>query len=327
MEMNLVVLLRLLWTAGIVPFVLVSLPLPFDGLLHRLLMGIVARGKIKGFTRLTVPQRYFLHFYITAVILATCLLITTWFYAYAEMMPLSSEPWNSYSTITSNMIGGSNTLSHKFKAWQTVFLLLLMEIQVLRRLHETMNVFHYSPSARMHIFSYFIGLFFYVMAPLSLASPCIIEVVNFLRGQIAEFTVKGRDRMPDLRIDPAGLVKPLLSLGWCQWVGATIFFWGWLHQLRCHSILGSLRENRGADEYIIPYGDWFKYVSCPHYFAEIIIYVGILAASGGYDITLWLLFIFVVANLSFAAAETHRWYKQKFEDYPRSRQAIIPFIY
>ncbi|KAJ4811677.1 3-oxo-5-alpha-steroid 4-dehydrogenase family protein [Rhynchospora pubera] len=299
MEMNLVVLLRLLWTAGIVPFVLVSLPLPFDGLLHRLLMEIVARGKIKGFT--------------------------------------ASEPWSSYSTITSNMIGGSNTfsfdkahsptLSQKFKAWQTVFLLLLMEIQVLRRLHETMNVFHYSPSARMHIFSLFIGLFFYVMAPLSLASPCIIEVVSFLHGQIAEFTVKGRDSMPDLRIDPPGLVKPLFSLGWCQWVGATIFFWGWLHQLRCHSILGSLRENRGADEYIIPYGDWFKYVSCPHYFAEIIIYVGILAASGGYDITLWLLFIFVVANLSFAAAETHRWYKQKFEDYPRTRQAIIPFVY
>jgi 3-oxo-5-alpha-steroid 4-dehydrogenase 3 / polyprenol reductase len=77
------------------------------------------------------------------------------------------------------------------------------------------------------------------MAPISLASPCILEVEHFLRGQIAEFIVKGRDRMPDLRIDPPGLVRPLLSLGWCQWVGAAIFFWGWLHQFRCHSILVS----------------------------------------------------------------------------------------
>jgi 3-oxo-5-alpha-steroid 4-dehydrogenase 3 / polyprenol reductase len=30
--------------------------------------------------------------------------------------------------------------------------------------------------------------------------------------------------------------------------------------------------------------------------------------------------------LSFAAVQTHRWYLQKFEDYPRSRYAIIPFV-
>lgn len=33
-----------------------------------------------------------------------------------------------------------------------------------------------------------------------------------------------------------------------------------------------------------------------------------------------------VANLAFAAVETHSWYRQKFEDYPSSRFAIIPFI-
>ncbi|KAJ3706916.1 hypothetical protein LUZ61_010621 [Rhynchospora tenuis] len=324
MELDRVSLLRLAWTAPIVPIVLALLPFPFLGFFRRLVKEFAVRGKLKGSTRFTVPQRYFLHFYIMAVILTTCLLISTWSYAYAEMTPLSSEP-RSYSTITSQLIGGSNTFS--FKVWQTVFLLLLLEIQAVRRLHETLNVFHYGPSARLHIMGYFTGFFFYVMAPLTLASPCIKEVVNFLRAQIAEFIVKGKDKMPDLRIDPPGLVNPLLSLGWCQWVGAAIFFLGWVHQFRCHSILGSLRKNKGADEYIIPYGDWFKYVSCPHFFAEIVIYVGILVASGGYDITVWLLLIFVAANLSFAAADTHRWYKQKFEDYPRTRRAIIPFIY
>lgn len=36
---------------------------------------------------------------------------------------------------------------------------------------------------------------------------------------------------------------------------------------------------------------------------------------------------FQVANLVFAAAETHRWYLRKFENYPRNRRAILPFIY
>ncbi|RZR76825.1 hypothetical protein BHM03_00001712, partial [Ensete ventricosum] len=107
----------------------------------------------------------------------------------------------------------------------------------------------------------------------------------------------------------------------------------------CPVWAGSLRENKGADEYVIPYGDWFRYVSCPHYLAEIvilIIYFGILVASGGSDITIWLLFMFVVclselnlsvSNLTFAAAETHRWYHRKFENYPKTRRAIIPFVY
>ena len=34
-----------------------------------------------------------------------------------------------------------------------------------------------------------------------------------------------------------------------------------------------------------------------------------------------------VANLAFAAAETHRWYLRKFDNYPINRFAIIPFLY
>ncbi|KAJ3680077.1 hypothetical protein LUZ60_016355 [Juncus effusus] len=329
-------ILRLAWAAAILPIVVASLPLPFMGFVYRRVMGFAARGKtLKGSSKFTVPQRFFLHFYIVGSILTTVLLLSIWLYAYTKFAHLSSDSLN-FSTIVSQLTGGSNNffqntpsinLKEKNLAWQTVFLLLLMEIQVLRRLHETLNVFHYSPSARLHILGYLTGLFFYIMVPLSIASPCINEAMFFMKGQIEEFIVKGRARMPDLNVDFFGLVKPLLGLSWRHLIGALIFFWGSIHQFRCHAILGSLRENKGADEYVIPYGDWFKYVSCPHYFAEIVIYAGILVASGGSDITIWLLFIFVVVNLGFAAAETHRWYKQKFEDYPKSRRAIIPFIY
>lgn len=78
---------------------------------------------------------------------------------------------------------------------------------------------------------------YYVAAPLSLASSCLPEAIQYLRYQLAEFIVKGRARMPDLAIDPSHLLKPLLKLGWCQWIGAVIFIWGSLHQIRCHAIL------------------------------------------------------------------------------------------
>ncbi|OAY82498.1 Polyprenol reductase 1 [Ananas comosus] len=337
-ELGLVPLLRLAWVAATLPILVASLPLPLTGFAHRIVARIGGRGKIvkPSASKFTVPQRFFLHFYVVGVVLTTLVLLLIWFYAYKEMTPVFPDLLH-YSTITSQLTGGSHvfsihkgpshTVEHKHHVWQTVFVLLLMEIQLLRRLYETINVFHYGPSAQMHIFGYLAGLFFYIAAPLSLGSSCLLEALNYARGQIAEFIVKGRARMPDIEVDWLGLLKPLLNLGWCQWVGAAIFSWGWLHQLHCHMILGSLRENKGADEYVIPHGDWFRYVSCPHYLAEIVVYAGILVASGGFDITVWLLFSFVVANLVFAAAETHRWYHQKFDDYPQSRRAIIPFVY
>ncbi|KAJ0667011.1 putative polyprenol reductase [Helianthus annuus] len=94
------------------------------------------------------------------------------------------------------------------------------------------------------------------------------------------------------------------------------------------SNIGSLRNKpENPNEYAIPHGDWFEYVSSAHYTAEIVIYGGLLVASGGRDLSLWLLFAFVVANLGFAATLTHAWYLQKFDDYPRKRRAIFPFVY
>lgn len=33
---------------------------------------------------------------------------------------------------------------------------------------------------------------------------------------------------------------------------------------------GTLREHKDSDEYVIPCGDWFNRVSCPHYLAELV---------------------------------------------------------
>ncbi|XP_030459911.2 polyprenol reductase 2-like isoform X1 [Syzygium oleosum] len=338
MEIGLVGLLRMAWIAGILPLLVASLPFPRLSRLHEVVMGFAKRGKImqSSLYKFTVPQRFFTHFYALAVIWTGLLLAATWIYAYT-MAPMASEPF-LYSSIASHLTGGSHPftlhrsrstpLKHRYMVWKSVFLLLLMEIQVLRRLYENIYVFHYSPSARMHIFGYLTGLFFYTAAPLSLCSNFAMEVYEFSSNQVSEFIVRGKDQMASSEFNLWKFVNPPMKLGWHHWIGAIIFFWSWIHQHQCHRILGSLRERREESHaYVVPHGDWFELVSCPHYLAEIVIYAGLVVASGGSDLTIWLLFGFVVVNLVFAAAETHRWYHSKFDNYPRDRYAVIPFIY
>lgn len=337
MELWLFALLRAAWIAGTLPILVASLPFSPLRSFHDALLGVAKRGKIRQSqsNRWTVPQRFFLHFYMVAVVWTTVLLAATWSYAY-RTAPLVSEPLR-FSTIASYLTGGSHIFSmhksrptpaeHRYKVWQSVFLLLLMEVHVLRRLIETIYVFDYSPSARMHLLGYLTGLYFYVAAPLSLCN-CAPEVFKFGLGIVAELAIRSNNQMPSSEFDWWGSLNPLLNLGRSQWIGAATFFWGWIHQRRCHAILGSLRENtEQANEYLIPHGDWFEIVSSPHYLAEIVIYAGFVVASGFADLTVWLLFGFVVTNLVFAAAETQRWYIHKFDNYPLSRRAIIPFVY
>lgn len=77
-------------------------------------------------------------------------------------------------------------------------------------------------------------------APLSLCCNCIPEVYEFAVNGVAEFIVRGKSQMPAVEFDWWEFVNPLVKLGWRQWIGAAIFFWGWVHQQRCHAILVSL---------------------------------------------------------------------------------------
>ncbi|XP_056158455.1 polyprenol reductase 2-like isoform X2 [Syzygium oleosum] len=298
MEIGLVGLLRMAWIAGILPLLVASLPFPRLSRLHEVVMGFAKRGKImqSSLYKFTVPQRFFTHFYALAVIWTGLLLAATWIYAYT-MAPMASEPF-LYSSIASHLTGGSHPftlhrsrstpLKHRYMVWKSVFLLLLMEIQVLRRLYENIYVFHYSPSARMHIFGYLTGLFFYTAAPLSLCSNFAMEVYEFSSNQVSEFIVRGKDQMASSEFNLWKFVNPPMKLGWHHWIGAIIFFWSWIHQHQCHRILGSLRERREESHaYVVPHGDWFELVSCPHYLAEIVIYAGLVVASGGSDLTIW----------------------------------------
>ncbi|RVW51719.1 Polyprenol reductase 2 [Vitis vinifera] len=168
MEVGLAWLLRAAWIAGTLPILVASIPSSRLSPVHGVLSGFASRGKTlqSSSQKLTVPQSFFSHFYLVAVVWTTILLLATWYYAY-KMAPLDSVSLD-YSTIASHLTGGSHILSlhksrstsaqHRYRVWRPVFLLLLMELHVMRRLYETLYVFNYSSSARMHIFGYLTGL-------------------------------------------------------------------------------------------------------------------------------------------------------------------------
>jgi 3-oxo-5-alpha-steroid 4-dehydrogenase 1 len=92
-----------------------------------------------------------------------------------------------------------------------------------------------------------------------------------------------------------------------------------------------IRRLRSADEvaqgksvYRVPQGGLFRFVSSPSYLTE-------LTAWAGFALCTWSLgglFIFAIsaANLVPRAFSTHRWYREKFPDYPSERRALIPFV-
>ena len=109
--------------------------------------------------------------------------------------------------------------------------------------------------------------------------------------------------------------------------GLVLFVIGFGINHQSDRILFALREASvpGGDGYKIPHGGLFRFVSCPNYFGEIVEWTG------------WALFTFSPAGLAFAAASAanlvprarshHRWYRERFADYPPERKAIVPLIF
>ena len=79
---------------------------------------------------------------------------------------------------------------------------------------------------------------------------------------------------------------------------------------------GGKSGSQSRCRYTVPRGDWFELVSCPHYLAEILVYVSFAVISGGVRAGHSALLLSVVVNLGWTARQTHGWYKEKFEDYP-----------
>ncbi|XP_061094826.1 polyprenol reductase isoform X4 [Conger conger] len=80
-------------------------------------------------------------------------------------------------------------------------------------------------------------------------------------------------------------------------------------------------------EHGLPRGGWFERVSCPHYFAELLIYLSVGVVLGGGALTWWLVVLYVLFNQALAAQLCHEFYHSTFQHYPRQRRAFLPFLF
>ncbi len=112
-------------------------------------------------------------------------------------------------------------------------------------------------------------------------------------------------------------------LSWQFITGIVLFLIGFIINKTADEKLRTLRtQNPG--EYILPNGWLFKYISCPHYFGEIIEWLGWGIMT--FSLPGFAFFVFTFSNLFPRGVSSHRWYKTQFPDYPPERKAVIPFI-
>ena len=206
----------------------------------------------------------------------------------------------------------------------------LILLHLARRYHECARVHRSSSSSRMHVAGYALGILHYLCLPFVLVTTKDGDVTSRDESEIE----KGR--------------AFFFILG-------CIFFQ--YQQHRHHLLLANLRaRDRSASdpEYSIPIGGWFRFVSCPHYLSEIMIYFTLAklgAEDDGSETMLglnyvgphsdlvhdilsalnqkrrWVLLIWVATNLSISAYHTHEWYRRHFRSYPADRKRLIPLIW
>jgi hypothetical protein len=106
-------------------------------------------------------------------------------------------------------------------------------------------------------------------------------------------------------------------------IGTVIFISGFIINQYHDRLLIKLR-NGSSSVYKIPFGGLFKYVSCPNFLGEIIIWLGFFIVTAG--LPAFAFFVWTVVNLIPRAIDHHKWYKNEFADYPVNRKAVFPIL-
>jgi len=112
-------------------------------------------------------------------------------------------------------------------------------------------------------------------------------------------------------------------------IGITLYYVGLTANLHADHIVRNLRTKdevaRGERVYRIPTGGWFRWVTNAPYTSELLLWTGFAlftwSPAGFYILAI------SAANLVPRAVATHRWYVEKFPDYPKDRKVLIPFVY
>jgi protein-S-isoprenylcysteine O-methyltransferase Ste14 len=107
-------------------------------------------------------------------------------------------------------------------------------------------------------------------------------------------------------------------------VGVALFITGYIINRQADGILRRLRQP-GESGYLIANTGLYRWISCPNYFGELIIWTGWAVATWSLP---GLVFAFwTAANLVPRAKSHHTWYRQNFPEYPPNRKALLPGLW
>jgi protein-S-isoprenylcysteine O-methyltransferase Ste14 len=182
-----------------------------------------------------------------------------------------------------------------------------------------------------------------VTAP-SLVFLALWEAHYLHRAFIYPFSLRGAARRMPLSVVSFGILFNLMngylngryifafSGGYpAEWVkdprfiaGVALFIIGYAVNRRADKILRGLRRP-GETGYKVT-GQWlYRWISCPNYLGEIVIWVGWALATWslpGLAFAFW-----GAANLVPRARANHAWYRANFPDYPPQRKALVPGVW
>lgn len=118
--------------------------------------------------------------------------------------------------------------------------------------------------------------------------------------------------------DPSWFLDPRFLLG------TVVFLAGFVINLRADAVLRNLRLP-GETGYKVPTGGLYRWVSAPNYLGEIVEWTGWAVLTWSWPGAVFALW--TAANLVPRAVSNHRWYRERFPDYPPERKALIPFVF
>lgn len=307
-------------------------------------LGAVADGVIDTvWNGMLVPKSYFTHFYVVGL---------------ASLIGWRGHSYynDGFSYRNNNYFYNASFLG-QLQQWPLAEGLLF--VQLLRRLTECLFVHRWNPGSRMHGAVYLVGLAHYLFLPM-VFFPLDAAGHHHQQQQQKNTTQSANHTNTDVK-------KPFFFLslkgGYPLIFGsialALVCLWAQYQQLRHHIILANLRCRRATDDdgddkvrcrYDLPHGAWFQYVSCPHYTAEILVYISMVAChwyhhdalvgERGFDTTtlatttittcrwrMGILLFWVVLNLIINGRQSHRWYLDHIPGYAQlDRFAILPGI-
>eukprot|EP01039_Chlorochromonas_danica_P010141 gene10141-11224_t len=197
---------------------------------------------------------------------------------------------------------------------------VLFFLHCLRRLWECYYLTEFGDSS-MHVSGYLVGMVHYLLVPVTLLIAACEEKVSRTRHYLV-LGLRKKDEKRATVVIALYLLATLLQF----------FSHRTLYYLKKRKIKeekeGSSGQQGSQQLYILPSGGGFDYCSCPHYLAEIGIYLSLTIATYKCK-TSYYLFLWVLANLSVVAYKQYSWYLEKFPDevLEKNWYILFPFVW